>query len=87
MIKMYCLSQEPFGAVYCVTGDKQELVRIDDGYLFSNGLAVLHTKEGKPRKLIVAESRTQSLWGYEILGPGKVGKKTLFGKLPSKYKC
>ena len=84
MNSLFCNSQEPFGAVYCVTKDK-ELVRIDDKYLFSNGLAVLHNKEGKPSKLIVAETRKQTLWQYDILGPGKVAKKTLFGKLPSKY--
>jgi sugar lactone lactonase YvrE len=72
--------QEPFGSVYCVT-NKKEVIKIDTGYRFSNGIAVQHSSDGKPKKLIVAETPTKSLWGYDILGPGKVGPKTLWGKL------
>ena len=75
--------KEPFGSVYCVTKDKQ-LIRVDGDIAFPNGLAVLHTSDGKPDKLIVAETRTQSLWQYDIKGPGKVEGKKLFGKLPGK---
>ncbi|XP_063421626.1 diisopropyl-fluorophosphatase-like [Mytilus trossulus] len=74
-------NKEAFGSVYCVT-NKHTVIKVDTGYLFSNGIAVQHSLDGKPQKLIVAETRTQSLWVYNILGPGAVGNKTLWGKLP-----
>ena len=76
--------QEPFGSLYCLTKDKK-LVRVDENIAFPNGLAVLHTPEGKADKLIVAETRTQTLWQYDIKGPGQVGKKSVFGKTPGKF--
>ncbi|CAC5377576.1 Diisopropyl-fluorophosphatase [Mytilus coruscus] len=74
-------NQEAFGSVYCVT-NQNEVIKVDTGYLFSNGIAVQHSSDGKPQMLIVAETRTRSLWVYDILGPGVVGKRTLWGKLP-----
>jgi sugar lactone lactonase YvrE len=67
--------------VYCYTKEKQ-MVMVDTGLRFPNGIAVLHTPDGRPNKLIVAETPTKSLWAYEIQGPGKVGQRTLWGKLP-----
>ncbi|XP_071143907.1 diisopropyl-fluorophosphatase-like [Mytilus edulis] len=74
-------TEERFGSVYCVT-NKKEVIKVDTGYKFSNGIAVQHKPDGKPWKVIVAETFTKSLWAYDILGPGQVGQKTLWGKLP-----
>lgn len=71
----------PFGSVYCYTNQKK-MVRIDTGLRFPNGIAVLHSPDGRPRTLIVAETPTKSLWPYEIEGPGKVRDRKLWGKLP-----
>ena len=74
--------QEPFGSVYCVTAGKQELIRIDGDLAFPNGIAVLHDADNKPKTLIVAETPTKTLWQYEIQGSGKVGPRSVWGKLP-----
>lgn len=55
---------------------------VDTGLRFPNGIAVLHSPDGRPNTLIVAETPTKSLWAYEIQGPGKVGQRKLWGKLP-----
>ena len=80
------LSQEAFGAVYCMTA-AGEVVKIDSKYLFPNGIAVQHSPEGVPQVLLVAETGTKSLWAYNITGPGQVSKKTLWGKLPGNFCC
>lgn len=58
------------------------MVQIDTGLRFPNGIAVLHSADGRPSILIVAETPTKSLWSYKIQGPGKVGDRKLWGKLP-----
>ncbi|XP_069128236.1 diisopropyl-fluorophosphatase-like [Argopecten irradians] len=73
--------EEPFGSVYCMTKDG-EVIKVDTGIRFPNGIAVKHSEDGRPSLLIVAETPTKSLWGYNILGPGKVSEKFLWGKLP-----
>ncbi|WAR23310.1 DFPA-like protein [Mya arenaria] len=73
--------EEPFGSVYCLTKD-QTLIRIDGDLRFPNGIAVQHAADGRPSKLIVAETPTKLLWQYDIEGPAKVGKRTVWGKLP-----
>ncbi|KAK3609903.1 hypothetical protein CHS0354_036666 [Potamilus streckersoni] len=76
--------EEPFGSVYCVVNHK-DVIRIDTNYRFSNGIAVLHSNDGRPKTLIVAETPTKTLWQYDILGPGKVGPKKFWGKLPGDH--
>ncbi|XP_045157720.1 diisopropyl-fluorophosphatase-like [Mercenaria mercenaria] len=76
--------EEPFGSVYCLTKD-QKLVRIEGNLRFPNGIAVLHTDDGKPSKLIVAETPTKLLWQYDIKGPGEVGERSIWGKLPGDH--
>jgi len=61
---------------------QNEVVKIDTGIRFPNGIAVKHSADGRPSLLIVAETPTKSLWGYNIDGPGKVSGKRLWGKLP-----
>ncbi|GFR81472.1 diisopropyl-fluorophosphatase [Elysia marginata] len=73
--------EEPFGSIYCLTSDGV-VVHLESNYRFSNGLAVKHSKEGRPEKLIVAETPTRTLWSYDIEGPGKISKKTQWAKLP-----
>ncbi|XP_046330990.2 diisopropyl-fluorophosphatase-like [Haliotis rufescens] len=73
--------QDPFGSVYCMLRDGQ-VIRVDTGIRFPNGLAVLHSDNGQPRKLIVAETPTKLLWGYDIVEPGRVANKTVWGRLP-----
>lgn len=43
--------EEPFGSVYCYTNQKK-MVRIDTGLRFPNGIAVLHSPDGRPRTLL-----------------------------------
>ena len=74
-------SQEPFGSIYCQTFDGK-IIHLESNYRFSNGLAVKHSKSGRPEKLIVAETPTRLLWSYDIDGPGKISGKTHWGKLP-----
>ncbi|XP_013398179.1 diisopropyl-fluorophosphatase-like [Lingula anatina] len=75
------LTEEPFGSVYCMTAS-EEVIKVDTGYYFSNGIAVQHTDDGRPKKLIVAETFTRKLWSYDIKGPGQVENKQLWGTLP-----
>ncbi|XP_046558960.1 diisopropyl-fluorophosphatase-like [Haliotis rubra] len=72
--------EEPFGSVYCMLTSGQ-VVRVDTGIRFPNGIAVLHTDDGRPKKLIVAETPTKLLWSYDIVEPGKVANKTIWGRL------
>ncbi|XP_071118676.1 diisopropyl-fluorophosphatase-like [Haliotis cracherodii] len=72
--------EEPFGSVYCMLTSGQ-VVRVDTGIRFPNGIAVLHTDDGRPKKLIVAETPTKLLWSYDIVEPGKVNNKTIWGRL------
>ena len=65
------------GEVFCRTADGQ-VRRLDDGYAFSNGLAV----DATDSTLIVAETYTKSLWAYDIDRPGVVSGKRLFATLP-----
>ena len=58
------------------------MIKVASGYLFSNGIAVQHTEDGKPKKLIVAETFTKTLWGYDIVGDGQIENKHSWGKLP-----
>ncbi len=68
----------PAGEVFCLL-KSGETVAIDDGYRFSNGLAVT----ADDSQLIVAETHTQSLWSYDLIAPGKVSNKRLWAKLPT----
>lgn len=76
--------QEKFGSVYCFTSDG-EMIRIDTGYQFPNGIAVQHMNDGRPRKLIVAETPAKKLWSYDIKGPGKVENKKVWGHIPGTH--
>ena len=57
-------------------------MKIDTGFLFPNGIAILHGGDDCPKTLIVAETPTRCLWGYDIVGNGKVENKRIWGQLP-----
>ncbi|MGE9291452.1 MAG: SMP-30/gluconolactonase/LRE family protein [Puniceicoccales bacterium] len=69
--------QTPVGEVYCRLKDGT-VVRIDDGYRFSNGLAV----SADDQQLIVAETFTQTLWSYDLSSPGRAGPRRPWATLP-----
>lgn len=66
----------PVGEVYCRLAGG-EVLRLDKGYAFSNGLAV--TADDKT--LIVAETETRRLYAYDIAEPGMVNNKRLWATL------
>ena len=53
---------------------------IDSKLAFPNGIVLL--PGGK--KLLVAESQKNRILAYEVTGPGKVGQRTVFARLPNK---
>ena len=57
---------------------------VDTGIHFPNGIAVMHTSDGRPQTLIVAETPKKMLWAYDIKGPGEIGPRREWGKLPGK---
>ena len=58
------------------------MVKVDTGFIFSNGIAVQHEKHGLPAKLIVAETGRKTLWSYDITAPAKAENKKLWAKIP-----
>lgn len=61
------------------------MIRVDTGFRFPNGIGIIHCKDGRPSKLIVAETPTRLLWSYDIQAPGVVNNKAVWGQLPGKY--
>ncbi|XP_041358416.1 diisopropyl-fluorophosphatase-like isoform X2 [Gigantopelta aegis] len=78
-------NEEPFGSIYCVT-NQGVVVKIDTGFLFPNGIAVLHDDDGCPKTLIVAETPTKRLWGFDIVGSGRVDNKRIWGQLSGDFR-
>ena len=72
---------EPFGSVYCVK-NTGEVVKVDTGFVFSNGIAVQDDQHGRPSKLIVAETGRKTLWAYDIKESGKAENKRHWAKIP-----
>lgn len=73
-------AEKPVGEVFCRRADG-EVVRLDEGYQFCNGISVT----ADDHTLIVAETRTKSLWAFDILGPGSVANKRLWAELPGDH--
>lgn len=67
----------PVGEVFCRL-HSGEVLRLDDGYAFSNGLAVTIDD----RTLIVAETFTRNLYAYDLVEPGVARNKRLWATLP-----
>lgn len=66
----------PIGEFYCRTAGGK-VVKLDGGFRFSNGIAV----SADDRLLIVAETMTKKLWGYDITAPGVVTNKRCWATL------
>ena len=74
-----CLSQEPFGSVYCLPEGSSRPVKVATDLQFPNGIAF---KPGEPSLLIVGETPTRMLWAYDVTGPATIENKRAWGKLP-----
>jgi len=74
-------ADNPCGEIFCRRKDGA-VHRLDNGFAFCNGLAVNHDDS----LLIVAETGTKILWGYDIKAAGKVTGKRIWGKLPGDHK-
>ena len=69
----------PIGTVHYVDRDgKTHLV--DEGLAFPNGIVL--TPDGK--KLLLAESKKNRVLAYDVIAPGKVGRRKVFADLPTK---
>jgi gluconolactonase len=73
-------AEQCVGEVYCLKRDGT-VALLDDGYAFSNGLAV----SADQTLLVVAETFTKKLWGYEIQQSGQVSNKREFATLPGDH--
>lgn len=74
-----------FGSVYRLNPETGEIFKFDDGMAFPNGISVRHSNDGKPELVIVAETGTKTLWGYEILNDGQLGSKREWSKIPGNH--
>ena len=71
--------QNPIGTVHYVdTGGKTHLVA--EGLAFPNGIVL--RPDGKT--LLVGESQHNRILSYEVVSPGKLGKRQVFAELPTK---
>ena len=61
------------------------VLRIDSGLKYPNGIAVQHTADGKPSKLLVANWIPLVIYSYDIVAPGVVMNKRVWGKLQGVY--
>ncbi len=69
-------ADNPVGELFCRLHNGN-VVRLDDGYRFCNGLAV----SADDKQLIVAETFTKLLWAYDIIEPGVVTNKRIWAKM------
>ena len=70
--------QWPKGHVFWAKPDGSEIRRVATDYDLSNGIAI----KNDGRTLLVCETLTSSILAHEILGPGVVGPRSLYAKLP-----
>jgi gluconolactonase len=69
-------ADNPIGQVFGYEWATGELHRIDVGMAFPNGIVV---REGR---LVVAETYTNTLWVYDVTGPGRADSKRQFCRMP-----
>jgi gluconolactonase len=67
----------PIGAVYGYAWASEKLYRIDEGLAFPNGIVA---RDGY---LYVAETFTNTIWRYRIVGPGQATDRQVFCRLPT----
>jgi gluconolactonase len=71
--------KNPIGTLHYV--DKHGRTHLlDQGLAFPNGIVL--RPDGKT--LLMGESKKNHILSYEVTGPGKIGKRTVFCKLPAK---
>ena len=58
-----------------------KVIEVDSGLKYPNGIAVQHAADGKPRKLLVANWDPLVIYSYDIIAPGVVRNKRVWGKL------
>lgn len=68
--------ENPIGAVFGFDWGTKELHLVDTGMAFPNGVAI------RGSRLYVAETLTQTIWVYDIVGAGKAANRSEFCKLP-----
>jgi gluconolactonase len=71
--------EKPDGTVHYVDADGT-VHQIDQGLAYPNGIVL--TPDGQ--RLYLAESQTNSIWVYDVLGPGQVGERKLLAELPAR---
>jgi gluconolactonase len=71
----------PIGEIFCRLASG-ELIRLDGGFAFCNGLAI----SADDALLIVAETFTKRLHGYRLESPGRVREKFLFATVPGDHR-
>jgi gluconolactonase len=68
--------ENPIGCVYGFDWGAKKLYQIDSGMAFPNGVAI------RGNVLYVAETLTQTIWAYDIIGSGRAANRSEFCKLP-----
>ena len=58
-----------------------KVIEVDSGLNYPNGIAVQHTADGKPQKLLVANWDPLVIYSYDIIAPGVVRNKRVWGNL------
>ena len=74
-------AENPVGELYCRLASSRNIVRLDQGFAFCNGIAL--TADGS--MLIVAETMTKTLWAYDVGAPGQVSNKRRWATLPGEH--
>uniref|UniRef100_H2Y755 SMP-30/Gluconolactonase/LRE-like region domain-containing protein n=1 Tax=Ciona savignyi TaxID=51511 RepID=H2Y755_CIOSA len=67
---------EPSGRIYCLPKGGEVPIKVDDNFMFCNGIAV------SGNMLLVAETVKNQIIAYDITGPGKVKNRRLWAKVP-----
>ena len=70
--------QWPKGRVFWAAADGSEIRKVATDYELPNGIAIKN--DGKT--LLVCETLTFTVWAHDIRGPGEVGPRRLYAKLP-----
>ena len=58
------------------------MILVSTGYWFPNGIAVKHSADGKPELIIVAETKSKTLWGFDIAADGSLQNKRVWATVP-----
>ncbi len=67
----------PVGCIYGFAWATGELIRIDSGMAFPNGVVV------REDRVYVAETYSGKVWAYDLVGPGRAANRQQFCSLPA----